>query len=247
MNVQPRCPVCGAVTHVYRLVGLETCIACNLTFASDRRTTVAYDQRYVAERYDRYPTTEAMSQLRLRVLEHVLYLDEAVPQGYRFGMRKGPLVDVGFGNGSFIRHARANRWDAYGLDVNPTEYEGVRRVTLAEALAAPRWRVVSFFDSLEHFEELAEVRQLVENADWLVVSAPLPPRGFPTSGEPWKHYRPGEHHWYFEEPRTLERVFTTRRAQARVVYAGYPEDAIRGRAPSGAPNIQTAILRVEAR
>src|SRR3546814_16460864 len=55
-----------------------------------------------------------------------------------------------------IRHAFDNCWDAFGYDVNPTEYDGVRRVDLpfTPLPARERYRVITFFDALEHFEDL---------------------------------------------------------------------------------------------
>ena len=240
----PLCPCCERITTKPDSGGLVHCFACALSFAAHRETTVCYDQAYVAKRYDRYPTTEQMSALRRNVFEHVLYIEEAISCDRRFGFQRGSLLDVGFGNGSFIRHARECGWDAFGYDVNPTEYEGVRRKTLEEALAA-EWRVMSFFDSLEHFAELIAARRLASRAEWLVVSVPLPPLNFVKEPTAWKHLRPGEHHWHFRQPWTLARVFSGDTTSARVVYASYPEDSIRGKLPDGQPNILTCVLKVE--
>ena len=237
-----RCPVCNGINVFgYReIASLLTCADCALTYERKRETTVQYDERYVAERYDRYKTTDAMSELRLRVLEQNLYLQETRGAGHRFGTQKGTLLDVGYGNGSFIRHCLVNRWDAYGCDVNETEYEGVRRIHSMAINNGPRWRVETFFDSLEHFETLDWIRQIAKNTDWVLVSAPLPPSSFPRDLT-WKHHRPGEHHWYFHEPWTFERIFPG----ARVAYVGTPEDSIRGVLPDGSPNIQTVLLRCQ--
>ena len=234
-----QCPICRHRVYSYLAVpSLLTCTDCALTYARERKTTVRYDEQYVAERYDRYPTTDAMSALRLRVLEHNLYMHETLDAGHRFGVLRGPLLDVGYGNGSFIRRCLVNRWDAYGCDVNETEYEGVRRIYSTAVNHGPRWRAVTFFDSLEHFETFDWIRQVADNADWILVSAPLPPPSFPRDLA-WKHYRPGEHHYYFHQPWTFERIFPG----ARVAYVGTPEDSIRGKLMGGSTNIQTVLLR----
>jgi hypothetical protein len=246
------CRLChGDQTTTYLTAedSLTHCVQCALTFAVYPQTKVKYDQQYVAERYDKYDTTDRMSSLRLRLVEQVLYTQETLPdyQG-RFGVKRGPLLDVGYGNGSFIRRCLAEKWDAFGFDVNPTQYQGVRSLPWVQCIAPGlrfrdgRWRVVSFFDSLEHFETLEEVRRLVEVTDWLVISAPLPPPSFPQD-QAWKHYRPGEHHWAFHQPWTFERIFRTETAQARVAYVGTPEDSIRGKLLDGSDNIQTVILK----
>jgi hypothetical protein len=143
------------------------------------------------------------------------------------GVRPGPLLDVGFGTGSFVRRAVRAGWDAYGLEVNPEPCSGVRALSLAEALTASRWRVVTFFDSLEHHESLDDVRKLTEVTDWLFISSPLPPPWFPQRRS-WKHFKPGEHHFYFGQPWSYEWAFLTDRAESRLVYAGFPEDRRRG-------------------
>jgi hypothetical protein len=216
------------------------CHGCLTYHASDRRTLVTYDAEYVAQRYDKYPTTEAMSELRLDVLEGVIHLAETLP---RDGLlQRGRLLDVGYGNGSFIRAARRRGWDAFGNDVNPTSYEGVRRVELPRAGMAA-YRAVTFFDSLEHFEHFEPVRGLADFTDWIFVTMPLPPWYFLSSV--WKHWRPGEHHFYFRDPRSFEALFSSERRLARLVYIERPEDIIRGQLPDGLPNIQTVALRCE--
>jgi hypothetical protein len=186
---------------------------------------------------------QQMSELRLRVLWHVLSLHECAATGEQ--LRRGRLLDVGYGNGSFIRAAAAVGWAAVGNDVNPTEYPGVRRVALPTDPLPPeeRYRVITFFDSLEHFEDLAAPRAAALSTDWLMISVPRAPRSFPS--RPWKHFRPGEHHHYWWNPRSFELIFTTPEVQARLVYAEHPEDHIRGTLPDGVPNIMTCVLRLE--
>lgn len=222
------------------------CFVCGCWCESDRTTRVKYDEAYVAERYDRYITTESMSELRLRVLEAVIDLYETAPMGEMF-RRGGRLLDVGYGNGSFIREARRYGWDAYGYDVNPTEYEGVRRVDLPlkPLPSHERYRAITFFDALEHFEDLRWAPQLAANTDWLMISVPQAPTQFPWGQ--WKHRRPGEHHFYFNAAHTLNTIFSGPLVQAQVVYCANPEDLIRGSLPDGQPNILTCVLRCRPR
>ncbi len=239
------CSFCNSGLRFYHSSRLSHCPDCGITAVCDPVTTAVYDAQYVAERYDRYPTTEQMSLLRLRMLEQVLYIHEALPYG-KPRIETGRLLDVGYGNGSFIRACLKNGWDAYGNDVNPTEYPGVRQVGLPtqERSPGPRYRVITFFDALEHFETLDEVRRVVYNTDWIAVSVPVPPRGFLHQPETWKHWRPGEHHWYFHHPFSLERVFRLPGRESRVRFVGHPEDAIRQTLPDGQDNIVTCFLQV---
>lgn len=235
------CSVCPSPTGFVYDTKLFYCPNCGITRAIDPTTTIAYDQEYVAQRYDRYETTKRMSHLRAAHLEQILHLHEVLSREPPYVL-KGRLLDVGYGNGSFIRVCNELHWDAFGLDVNPTEYEGVRPITLQEAITGPRWRVVTFFDSLEHFEDLSVIRKIVQNTDWIMVSAPLPPKAFPKWVEGWKHYRPGEHHSYFSAAWSYEKLFQTKTHEALVRYVGTPEDIIRGKLSDGSDNIMTVAL-----
>lgn len=238
------CAICeGSMATVGDLL---RCSACGVVTTPHRITTVQYDGDYIADRYDRYTTTGEMSRLRLAVVESArnLYADPATPRP----VPPGRLLDVGYGNGDFIRTATAAGWDAYGCDVNPTPYPGVRRVDLPVSDDAPHYDVVTFFDSLEHFESLDTVRAVAAHADWIVLSFPRIPTGWPERGrDGWKHDRPGEHHWHFT-PRAVRRLFTDATGstpyRAEVVYTGSPEDGVRGALPGGEPNIATVALRI---
>lgn len=242
-----RCPACGMANLLtYASAQVLCCAFCGAWCEADRATTAVYDANYVTERYDRYTTTEKMSRLRLRILQQVLYLHEGAPDddppyGY---VCRGRLLDVGFGNGAFIREARGAGWDAWGYDVNPTEYEGVRRASLPiDRVLAPeeRYRVITFFDCLEHFESLEWCPQLAQNTDWIVISVPRIPDRFPHAE--WKHRRRGEHHFHFRSPETFEVLFSSQDVRATCVYFDNPEDVIRGSLPDGQPNILTCALR----
>lgn len=236
-----RCPACLS-WQTSRLAGDEfmQCNTCRTIAAVNRRTTAIYDAAYVAARYDRYRTTPTMSQVRVAVLEQVLRLYESLQEGSVL-VNRGRLLDVGYGNGEFIRIARKAGWDAWGYDVNPTPYAGVRAARLPNEPNWPiRYRVITFFDSLEHFEDLTHARWVSHAADWLLLSFPAMPSSFPFEKE-WKHYRPGEHHLYFD-PEGLARVFSHNGRRAELVYRSNPEDCIRKPEGSG-PNIWTVALR----
>jgi hypothetical protein len=240
---QPNCPAClGTWTYTYPGNEFGGCNSCKTIYALDRTTTAQYDSEYVSSRYDKYPTTHKMSALREEVLYTVLRLHEILPSGIAL-LNTGPLLDVGYGNGDFIRHCSTKGWTVFGNDVNPTEYKGVTRVELPNQRFWPRrYRVVTFFDALEHFENLEEARWVSHHTDWILVSFPQVPSDFPYQKDKWKHYRKGEHHLYFQ-PKSMEHIFTHDGVKAEIAYCGNPEDSIRGTLPDGKPNICTVALR----
>lgn len=242
-----KCPGCRSWATDTSINGFIRCLSCELVSARKRRTAVSYDQQYVADRYDKYPTTEAMSKLRARIVESTIQLHETIPAGRNLidGYNKPRLLDVGYGNGSFIRQMAHRGWDAFGCDVNPTRYEGVRQVELpTRPLSGDlRYKAITFFDALQCFEELDRVRYVADNADWIFLSFPNPPERFPEKAAAWKHHRPGEHHFFFTV-KAVETLFTYEKHQAKAVYVGSPEDCIRGVQADGRPNILTVGLQI---
>lgn len=226
------------------------CRECGLTSFIWPKTHVDYNYEYVASRYDKYPTTEAMSALRMQMVMSVIELhDNIMPKTYHDPPKRGKLLDVGYGNGSFIRMALGCQWSAYGYDVNPAKYDRVKNVPLPTKIDTaydPWYRVITFFDSLEHFESLAEVRKVSLFTDWIFVSYPKPPAGFPFLQpgelEKWKHFRPGEHHHYFT-PKSLHALFSNPGVRCEVVYRSAIEDSIRGAGLDGTENIETVAIR----
>jgi hypothetical protein len=203
----------------------------------NRDTKVKYDAEYVASRYGTYTTGDALSEIRINHLNEILYKATGIPD------RPRRLLDVGYGDGAFIRMAKRYAYDAKGYDINPTVYPGVRRVDLPSDDNPVRYDVITFFDSLEHFEDLRDISQVSRYADWIVVSHPRLPQDI-SDLRTWKHYRPGEHHYHFSTL-GLEDLFSHgNECLARCVDYSCPEDEIRGKLSDGHSNISTVILRI---
>lgn len=194
--------------------------------ATDRRITAVYDHAYVA-RYERYPQA-ALSRIRAELVSR--WEPDAVN-----------VLDVGCGTGAFLEAMIDAQPQAklYGHDVSP--YPVSHFITRVGAdWFNQKWDVVTFFDSLEHFDSLEPVKLL--RARTVVVSLPW---HHPYLGEDWfarwKHRRPGEHLWHFT-PDSLAKLFE--RAGMRAVYVGNPEDAVRKPEPDAqGPNILTMVFR----
>jgi hypothetical protein len=107
------CPACAGDNIGYAYVGFGVCRYdhCGLIWSTNRTTHQKYDAAYVAERYDKYPTTQLMSEIRATLVETVLLLHESLPMASQ-KVNKGALLDVGYGNGSFIREASQRGWQA---------------------------------------------------------------------------------------------------------------------------------------
>lgn len=222
-NVGFSCPVCGASSRFHIAGSLSECSDCLHIFQTDLNVTASYDADY-AHQYDHRPVQE-MSELRWDFIQSHLKL----PRGSR-------ILDVGYGNGAFLKHARSVGMDIYGIDLH-TEDFGVPVVHLGTEI---HFDIVCFFDSLEHFPNLRPILNLrTEN---VIVSIPNTPSWLMSKPHAWRHYKPGEHLHYFSR-RSLDNFmsawgFGVKRAD------GYPEDSLRGKLNIGGQvvdNIYTAI------
>ncbi len=192
-------------------------------YSIDRTIRANYDHAYVA-RYENYP------QRKLSKIRAALAL--------KIAGRVGSVCDVGFGTGAFLEEMHRVRPDAHlaGFDISP--YEPPWFVDVRPDWTARRWSLVTFFDSLEHFDVLPMSGKW--QAENIMVSVPWfhPSRGAEWFRD-WKHRRPGEHLWHFT-PDSLAATFAQR--GYRSAYLGNPEDVVRigdGRFP----NILTMIFQ----
>jgi SAM-dependent methyltransferase len=217
------CPVCEASDITTHQNNLSRCLACRHIFQSDLRVSTVYDAAY-AHRYDARPHQQ-MSALRWDFLRRWVPLRPG-----------GRILDIGYGNGSFLKHARRHGMEIYGLDVHGEDF-GVPTVAYDTPLA---FDLVCFFDSLEHLPEFAALFAL--RAAHVIVSLPAVPAFLPETPRRWRHYKPGEHLHYFSTE-SLD-ILMRRWGLPVKLAAGAPEDAMRGKLTIGRhvyDNIRTAI------
>ena len=211
------CPVCLATAGLEFHQDLRHCARCDHLFQWPATITAKYDAAYLAK-YAAYPTKE------------ISYLRVGFVRAFVDG---GRLLDVGCGRGDFVRAARAAGFDASGYDIHgqPVGAPMVERLDDASP-----WGVVTFFDSLEHFDDLRPVRELVRRTAAIIVACPFRPATFPANRE-WKHYRPGEHLHYFSAA-SLARLFSGH----RLIMESNVEDAVRGKR-ARETNIATYVFK----
>lgn len=106
------------------------------------------------------------------------------------------LLDYGAGTGAFVKAAKQAGFRASGFDVIP---EAVRRLQ-SETLYEENLHGFSGFtawDSIEHMEHPSDLLERLKVGAWLFVSIPI------FSGldaiRSSRHYRPGEHLYYFTD------------------------------------------------
>lgn len=202
---------------------LVYCPACGHVFQADLKVTVSYDANY-AHQYDNRPVKE-MSELRWDFIQSGLGLG-----------RGSRILDVGYGNGAFLKRAEAAGMAIFGIDLH-TEDFGIPVVDFDTDLV---FDLICFFDSLEHFPDFAPILGL--KASCAVVSIPDTPNFILHDPGSWRHFKPGEHLHYFSH-RSLD-MFMANWGLPVKLLEGHPEDGIRGmlKVHSDAyDNIYTAI------
>jgi len=217
------CPVCESRDISLHPNNLSRCPRCRHVFQSDLRVSALYDADY-AHQYDLRPHNR-MSALRWAFIQRWLRL----PAGSR-------VLDVGYGNGSFLKHARRHGMRVHGIDIHGEDF-GVPTVDFGTTIV---FDLICFFDSLEHFPQFAALFGL--RAANVVVSLPASPDFLLETPGRWRHYKPGEHLHYFSRDSLDALMF--RWGLPRKLVEGAPEDALRGKLTIGGrahDNIHTAI------
>jgi len=105
------------------------------------------------------------------------------------------VLDVGIGSGEFIK----KRQHTFGFDVNPVAVEWLESCGLSvnSITDFKRFSAFTFWDVLEHIERPALYFSQMEGGSFLFVSIPI----FSNLKHirQSRHYRPGEHLYYFTE------------------------------------------------
>lgn len=148
-----------------------------------KKFPILYDESYVRVRYYKY--SSALSYLRLGFITSVI------------GRLPTSILDVGFGSGDFLRVCHNAGIISYGSDIsNHPLPKGV--LSVRDKVKDP-YDVITFFDSLEHMEDISFVKNL--KCNYVVIS--VPSCNHPEDEEwlsSWKHLRPDEHLWHFSPP-----------------------------------------------
>jgi len=143
-----------------------------------------YDKTYVIDRYDSYgELSNYMGYLRLGYIVGAL---GRIPES---------ILDVGYGNGAFLKVCTNIISECYGNDVSG--YNLPPSCSFISEITSKHFDVITFFDSLEHFEDISIVGEL--KCNYLVISVPWCHYYNDSWFENWKHRRPNEHLFHFNE------------------------------------------------
>jgi hypothetical protein len=164
---------------------LMLCREHGVAYQADRSNLCAYDDAYYAKcaSYEGQQIAEKINAGRIALVDKYVGI--------------GRIVDVGIGSGEFIRK-RPNTW---GHDVNPAGIEWLKRNDLWAKTLTP-FAGATFWDVLEHVEEPEQYLRQVQLHAFVFTSLPIfyGLGGIRLS----KHYRPGEHLYYWTEDGFIE-------------------------------------------
>lgn len=145
--------------------------------------------------------------------------------GYLMGAIPGiqqckSILDVGYGNGDFLRASQKYFEKCGGMDI-VWDYlpEGCIK---QETLTDDYYDIITFFDSLEHFDDINIIEKL--KCKYIVISLPNCKTHNPDWFMSWKHRKPNEHLHHFNE---LAMCKFLNAMGYKVLRTGYIEDTIR--------------------
>jgi hypothetical protein len=157
---------------------LMLCLRNGVAYQMDRRSLARYDDAYL-EKFEAYDpaVADAVNAGRCAMLSRHLPAGAAV-------------LDIGAGDGRFVRAARAAGFKAFGAEIIPRATQALRDAGLYADAGMP-CDAVTLWDVIEHLEEPAQYL----DAPLLFASIPVfdDLRDIRDS----KHYRPGEHLVYW--------------------------------------------------
>jgi len=143
-----------------------------------------YDVEYVDVRYNTYG--EKNVQISFLRLGYIIGSLGKIPSS---------ILDVGYGNANFITACSKIISNCYGNDVS--NYPLPDSIKFVDNIYKEHYDVVTFFDVLEHFENIYDIKNL--KCNYIVISVPWCHYHSDKWFVDWKHRRPDEHLWHFNE------------------------------------------------
>jgi hypothetical protein len=147
------------------------------------------------------------------------------------------ILDVGYGNGSFLNAAKNTIKKCSGFDISGFPLPD--DISIENSIFEKHFDVICFFDSLEHFDDINIIDKL--NCDYVYISLPWCHYDSDEWFLNWYHRKPNEHLWHFDD-KSLIRFFEENGYEN--IYLGNVEDTIRkNNYCSEKPNILSAIFK----
>ncbi len=142
-----------------------------------------YDVSYIENSYNTYGDLG----LRMSYLRYGFMIGS-------LGFIPEKIIDVGYGNGDFLSVCQNTIKKCYGYDVSGYKIPDGCLFTDSMDIEVD---VITFFDSLEHFDDISFVKNL--KTKYILISVPWCHNFSDEWLLTWKHLRPNEHIYHFSE------------------------------------------------
>lgn len=152
-------------------------------FQSDLKCTMEYNDNYIKRSY-REEDMLNIAYLRLGFL--LGNVDSIANKNFS-------ILDVGYGFGHFLKLCNKFGFKTHGLEVNKHDISEFAQ----EGDLEQYYDIITFFDSLEHFQSINFVKNL--KCKYLLVSLPWCHYTSDEWFNSWKHRKYGEHLWHFSD------------------------------------------------
>lgn len=147
------------------------------------------------------------------------------------------ILDVGYGNGSFLSAAKNIIKNCSGSDISGFPLPD--DISIENSIFEKHFEVICFFDSLEHFDDINIIDKL--QCDYVFISVPWCHYESDEWFLNWYHRKPNEHLWHFNDV-SLIKFFKENGFEN--IYLENVEDTIRKNIHSnGKQNILSAIFK----
>jgi len=212
------CPICGPSKreHLFRKDGwnIVRCESCSLVMVNPRRTNsskIYESDTYFSDEafYYDYAGNKAAYQKGFRSKLKLIC---------QYCTTRGKLLDVGAAYGFFMKEATKHGFVPFGVELSnyaakqATRYGEVFHQPLSRVETDARFNVVTFIDSLEHFEDplggLRKAWDLLERNGIVAMMVPNIDSMFARiTGVKWHLLLPEEHLFYFT-PKSIRLVLS---------------------------------------
>lgn len=133
-----------------------------------------------------------------------------------FEMKNMTAVDIGAGNGNFVRYGKNKFKNLYSYDITGNT---ISQETLENTI----WDLVVLTDTLEHFDDINKLFNL--NWKYAFISFPETPKVLVWEElMDWKHFKPDEHIWCLNMNGMIQWLSDN---GCEIMAKGNPEDLIR--------------------
>lgn len=202
--MQITCNICGSAVSTLLLTkdgcDIYQCVKCGLAFTYPQPE--ALDEQYDSAYFDLYRRRHSFrlkrGDTRLRRIELL--------------REPGRLLDVGCSLGYFVEAANARGWKASGVEISPYASKEARDIGLDVKTGVLEdmgysdgaFDCVTMWDVLEHVPDptkhMLEVRRVLTGGGLVVIGTPnLGHMLFKIKRERWRHLKPREHIFYFQQ------------------------------------------------